>query len=225
MHEKVERVFSGQEKAEQLQRELNQIKEAAIASGKLVYDGEGKFKNALAPNGEKSQLNEKQWLETRTTFFRDWFGDWEANPQNASKLLDSNGEPLVFYHGTTRKFDSFSHEVPKTFDLDNVKGAFFLTSDRKFAENEYGKFKHNLILDTLREFNKQFFDGKASEWSVLIDKWNEFIKSIGSERVNFQKPISDGAGGFRGWTISEFDNKPIFSSDELGKLWDGNFPA
>lgn len=30
-----------------------------------------------APNGKKSNLNEKQWVQVRTQRFKDWFGDWE----------------------------------------------------------------------------------------------------------------------------------------------------
>ncbi|MFV0553434.1 MAG: hypothetical protein ACK5LR_01900, partial [Mangrovibacterium sp.] len=30
-----------------------------------------------APNGEQSNLNEKQWVQVRTKAFKDWFGDWE----------------------------------------------------------------------------------------------------------------------------------------------------
>lgn len=113
---------------EQFQRELNQIKEKAISNGKLHYDKNGKFEYALAQNGEKSHLEEKQWLETRTTFFKQWFGDWERFDelkrkkernsgeeekelkileQDVSKIMDENGEPLVVYHGTKREFDAF----------------------------------------------------------------------------------------------------------------------
>lgn len=183
------------EKVKQLQEELNQMKESAIADGKMFYNVNGEFEYALAPNGEKSRLGEKQWLEVRSSFFKNWYGDWENDPEGASKFIDENGEPLVLYHGTTRKFDTFSHEAPKTFDLDNVKGAFFLTSDKNFAEAEYGKFKHNLIIDTLRRFNEVFFEEKATEWGVLIDKWNDFVRSAGTEKVNFRKEVPDGRGG------------------------------
>ena len=30
-----------------------------------------------APNGKKSNLNEKQWVQVRTKAFKKWFGDWE----------------------------------------------------------------------------------------------------------------------------------------------------
>ena len=31
---------------------------------------------------------------------KNWFGDWENQPEYASKVVDENGEPMVVYHGT-----------------------------------------------------------------------------------------------------------------------------
>lgn len=54
----------------------------------------------LAPNGKPSNLNEIQYEQVRTPEFKNWFGDWENDPENASKVVDENGEPLVVYHGS-----------------------------------------------------------------------------------------------------------------------------
>lgn len=35
--------------------------------------------------------------------FKAWFGDWEKDPKNSSKVVDSEGRPLPVYHGTVRK--------------------------------------------------------------------------------------------------------------------------
>ena len=64
-----------------------------------------------APNGKDTKLTEKQWLQVRTPSFKAWFGDWEGDPENASKVLDENGEPLVVYHGTNTSFDTFEAEM------------------------------------------------------------------------------------------------------------------
>jgi hypothetical protein len=53
-----------------------------------------------APNGAKTQLSTRQWVVVRTPAFKTWFGDWEADPENASKAVDENGEPMVYYHGS-----------------------------------------------------------------------------------------------------------------------------
>ncbi len=39
------------------------------------------------PNGERSNLNERQWLQVRTQAFKKWFGDWINDPANASKMV------------------------------------------------------------------------------------------------------------------------------------------
>ena len=42
----------------------------------------------LAPNGKPSKLNRYQWAQVRTDNFKNWFGDWENDPANASKVVD-----------------------------------------------------------------------------------------------------------------------------------------
>ena len=47
--------------------EISEIVERAKADGTYMK----------APNGKKSNLNEKQWVQVRTKAFKKWFGDWE----------------------------------------------------------------------------------------------------------------------------------------------------
>lgn len=61
----------------------------------------------LAPNGKPSNLPERLYAQVRTKEFKDWFGDWQNDPENASKVVDENGEPLVVYHNTPFKFNVF----------------------------------------------------------------------------------------------------------------------
>lgn len=61
----------------------------------------------LAPNGKPSNLPERLYAQVRTKEFKDWFGDWQNDPENASKVVDENGEPLVVYHNTPFKFSVF----------------------------------------------------------------------------------------------------------------------
>lgn len=68
---------------------------------KIVADAKANGTYMTAPNGEKTKLNAEQWVTVRTTNFKNWFGDWENDPENASKVVDENGEPMVMYHGTT----------------------------------------------------------------------------------------------------------------------------
>lgn len=99
--------------------EMQSIKDKAIADGTFMK----------APNGNPTNLNERQWLQVRTKDFINWFGDWINNPNEASKVVDENGEPLVVYHHTDSNISIFDKN--KTKDT-----LFYFTSD-KTGENIY----------------------------------------------------------------------------------------
>ncbi|MEG1508623.1 MAG: hypothetical protein RR373_08330 [Akkermansia sp.] len=42
-----------------------------------------------APNGKQTKLTEDQWLTVRTKAFKSWFGDWEHDSENASRVVVS----------------------------------------------------------------------------------------------------------------------------------------
>ena len=72
----------------------------------------------LAPNGKPSNLNPMQHAQVRTPEFKEWFGDWENDPENASKVVDENGEPKIVYHGTGADISIF--DPTKTRIVDGV---------------------------------------------------------------------------------------------------------
>lgn len=87
-----------------------------------------------APNGKPSNLNEKQWAQVRTKAFKDWFGDWENDPKNASKVVDENGEPRVVFHGAPSIFNTFdTHRIGSNTGTADGWG-FYFTTDKDHAE-------------------------------------------------------------------------------------------
>ena len=84
----------------EVQEEMDAIKASAIVMGNFMK----------APNGQPTNLTEEQWLMTRTQNFRKWFGNWENDPENASKIVDENGEPMVVYHGTAGTINKFEDQ-------------------------------------------------------------------------------------------------------------------
>lgn len=71
------------------QEEYSKEMQDILANAKR--DSEG---NLLAPNGRKSNLTERQWVQVRTKAFKDWFGDWEtANKENPYSKDISIGPP------------------------------------------------------------------------------------------------------------------------------------
>jgi hypothetical protein len=87
----------------------------------------------LAPNGNVSNLTSEQHKLVRSKSFKDWFGDWENNPENASKVVDENGEPLVVYHGTNVEFYEFDLKYFGKTDKGWYGKGFYFTPNRNFT--------------------------------------------------------------------------------------------
>ena len=105
---------------------------------KIVADAKANGTYMTAPNGEKTKLNAEQWATVRTTNFKNWFGDWENDPENASKVVDENGEPMVVWHGRSAEFNTFEKKEGVRFIMgfeDKVKAeGFFFSPDKGLAE-------------------------------------------------------------------------------------------
>lgn len=105
---------------------------------KIVADAKANGTYMTAPNGEKTKLDAEQWATVRTNNFKNWFGDWENDPENASKVVDENGEPMVVWHGRSAEFNTFEKKEGVRFIMgleDKVKAeGFFFSPDKGLAE-------------------------------------------------------------------------------------------
>lgn len=126
---------------------------------KLKYNEKGQH---LAPNDKPSNLTEKQAKLVRTPAFKNWFGDWENSPQNASKVVDENGEPMVVYHGTpSGGFTIFNRDNRVKESGIKEKGLFF-TTNTETAKN-YTRLEGRL--DNISNLTK-----KIKEYEDIRDK-------------------------------------------------------
>ena len=118
-------------RSSRLSPKLQAIKDQAKADGSFMK----------APNGRPTKLTEKQWLQVRTPEFKEWFGDWENDPTNASKVVDENGEPMVVYHGSRNRLTYFSKSFAgrNNPDVDVSRLGFFFTDDVEEAKYHTGK--------------------------------------------------------------------------------------
>lgn len=64
-------------------RQEGYSKEMQDILDKAPRDSEG---NLLAPNGKKSNLDKRQYVQVRTKAFKDWFGDWEQIAYDKAEL-------------------------------------------------------------------------------------------------------------------------------------------
>lgn len=110
----------------EVRKEMDVISAQAIVNGNYLK----------APNGKDTKLTPEQWALVRTKNFINWFGDWINDPENASKVVDENGEPRVVYHGTAGVINKFE-------DQQRSPGFWFVDREdvaNGYAESAVGEF-------------------------------------------------------------------------------------
>lgn len=164
--------------------------------------------NLLAPNGKPSNLTAEQYKLVRTAAFKKWFGDWENDSANASKVVDENGEPLVVYHGTASDFNIF--KIGRT-------GGIFFTNNKNSAERfSSGDLKRiganpktlNCFLNIKKYYDKNTNDKilvdnyyqdyfqnrpfikKQSQKNILKNKFNKYFMDLVSFGIVNEEPLN-----------------------------------
>ena len=161
-----------------LSLEKEAIKKEAVAAGTFMK----------APNGKETNLTEDQWLAVRTAAFKNWFGDWEKDPQNASKVVDENGEPRVVYHGTYGDFTVFDKaKIGSATDYGIWGRGFYFTN---MENTPYGNKKLALFLNIRNPFI--FNDYKsAEEIGDYLNIWDGNFHE--DDRFGIFRPYATGA--------------------------------
>ena len=115
------------------------------------YGGEAAYEQAKAAG--QTELDYRQWVQVRTPSFKAWFGDWQNDPKNASKVVHpKTGEPLVVYHGTAADFAVFDKERSNSQSKTGVPhGAFFFTDNPEVADSYTVEYQG--------DFTKTYRDG------------------------------------------------------------------
>ena len=164
-------------------------KEKAAVRKKAVADGTF----MKAPNGADTNLTEDQWLSVRTEAFKSWFGDWEHDPQNASKVVDENGEPRVVYHGTYGDFTVFDKaRIGSATDYGLWGRGFYFTN---MENTPYGNKKLALFLNFRNPFI--FNDYKsAEEIGDYLNIWDGNFHE--DDRFGIFRPYARGAAQIAG---------------------------
>lgn len=179
------------------------VKKAYVQDDDLLKMEKG---GLLAPNGKPSNLTPEQYKLVRTPAFKKWFGDWEKKKSKASKVLDSNGEPLVVYHGTNAKFYVFDTDEESEdrethiWNAEYPDGYIFMTSNKNIAKT-YGKrlipLFVNLRFPEIRKVKRgeslvEPFDdeGLAYEGDAIVTDGIDYIVGTQDE---FAVKLADGS--------------------------------
>lgn len=102
-----------------------------------------------------------------TPNFKKWFGDWENNPESASKVVDDNGLPLVVHHGTDAEFNEFNSKFIGQNGTQHGQG-FYFTSNKEFAGN-FGKNIKSFYLNIRKPLSSEELTLSYDDCVKLMD--------------------------------------------------------
>lgn len=203
-----------------VRQEMDTIKAKAMWDGTFMK----------APNGAETKLTEDQWLLVRTNNFKSWFGDWENDPENASKVVDpETGEPRVVYHGTTWNpmkekpgkafFDD--NRVGQNFDNIEVDNNFFFTASEEAAKG-YGTPVPVFL--NIRNMGTHIIKEDAYGGNPAVLDAHEMIIQAhdfgGYEDTYVPVENSDGVR----WTLSSVDNAKALEKYEADiREWESKY--
>jgi len=122
----------------------------------------------------------RDWQEngTRSQVFKNWFGDWEGDPENASKVIDprthepaetiqyskvvdEDGNPLIVKHGTTHDFEAFGYDNAN-IENDMGTGFYFSTSADDVDSNYAGEGPD--LTGRIEQFVERVADDDKFRW-------------------------------------------------------------
>jgi hypothetical protein len=178
----------------------------------------------LAPNGKPSLLYqsyidlgynaqeaERLTAQVYSDEFKVWFGDWQNAPEESSKVVDSNGMPLVVYHGTNAEFTVFDTSEEgvlgrkgNIWDAEYPEGYTFFTSSYKdakyYGQNILSSFLNLLYIEKRKvkkgeSLVKPFDDeGLAFEGDAMVTDGVNYI--VGTTDDYAIKSATDNIGTF-----------------------------
>ncbi len=151
------------------------------------------------------------------TKLSEFFDAAKKSRENASKLVDENGEPKVFYHNTDAEFTVFdgSRNGSNT-DAGWLGDGFYFYGD-EYEGNGYGKNKMPVFLNmrepyyATSEENERLAEANNREESVAF---REQLEEAGYDGVYYNGDLREEAVAFEPNQIkSVFENNGEFSAD------------
>ncbi|MEI7510509.1 MAG: hypothetical protein WCJ62_13720, partial [Flavobacterium sp.] len=178
----------------------------------------------VAPNGKRSNLTPKQYKLVRSEAFLNWFGDWINDPDNASKVVDENGEPLVVYHGTNNNFTEFNLErVGSNVDYGMWGSGFYFSPSKSFSKH-YGNKILKLFLNIRNPFVRNpNLQGSKSQFKPVYGKEESLDLRNEILSYNYDGVFQYNSGEKNALTqIVAFEPNQIKLADGTNSLFDPN---
>lgn len=184
---------------------VDQIKAQSLVR---VHQGAllGIAKTLYQPQGQqRGQTREEQ---INSPEFKAWFRD--------SKVVGSDGKPLVVYHGTVTDFDSFSRG--RSNPESDLGAGFYFTNDTYDASGNYGGFGPDITNKAEKLAERIVDDGEVEEYSEALKLAKQRLSDHGGAvmpvYLSIQNPFQIGSGVN---TVLDFEQEYDEQGDPVGE--------
>lgn len=146
--------------------------------------------------------------QTETENFKKWFGDWQNDPANASKVVNEDGTPKVLYHQTSADFTIFEprHEGAGTRDQDTPFGIFMKSSDRNIGvKGEKQMALYARIVNPLRVTDRADLMYQLKKISPEYEKVSAELRSLNDA---YQQKHEDAKKAFADYIVKWRQENP-----------------
>ena len=190
------------------------------------------LQQSIASNGiihrfsEKVNMNISENVQSQQ--FKRWFGDWQNDPANASKVVNADGTPKVMYHGTNEDFTVFDRSKGKKKIHLNVLGDGNYFTALEQGATRYGSNVVAAYLDIKNPYVKAdgfntVADQIASEFGIARDSFTgKDVSSILRRRGYDGVVMYDGNGEIV--IANAFSSNQIKSATDNIGTFDGKNP-
>ena len=175
---------------------------------------------------EKVNMNISENVQSQQ--FKRWFGDWQNDPANASKVVNADGTPKVMYHGTNEDFTVFDRSKGKKKIHLNVLGDGNYFTALEQGATRYGSNVVAAYLDIKNPYVKAdgfntVADQIASEFGIARDSFTgKDVSSILRRRGYDGVVMYDGNGEIV--IANAFSSNQIKSATDNIGTFDGKNP-
>lgn len=161
----------------------------------VTYDDDG---NVIPLSKRFTQNNPDiryQDNNPETSAFKNWFGDYENDPENASKVVDSEGKPLQVYHGTGR-----ADRVGNVFDPARATSGpmAFFTDSKEIAEG-YARDKQDTSMSYDPKYESftsrhRFIPREGADDMSITSAWFSLPLDVKNEIIEKSKHVTEQDG-------------------------------
>ncbi|MGE5862505.1 MAG: hypothetical protein ACM31H_01925 [Nitrososphaerales archaeon] len=143
----------------------------------------------------KDKINDEEIKKkTVSPKFKEWFGDWENDKKNSSKVRNPDGSPKMVYHGSGYEINDFSFGAQRGFGLGYFTESLGTAQKYAIGGGISEKYTREEYLEKLKELQEK---GKYKKRNpTVVPVFLNIRKPLTEDTVNIKSVFGDNKEDF-----------------------------